>query len=95
MAQQQKKKETAKKRKPDNRAYPARDKHPDKVLRRIIQSSGFAAAQVYAEKYELGRVLAAIQTQKVLGENGKFRIVPVQWIERKKAEVSSAPPAAA
>ena len=48
MADQQKKKKTSKRQKPNHKAYRAREKHSDQVIRRIIQSSGFAEAERYA-----------------------------------------------
>ncbi|MBI3046182.1 MAG: hypothetical protein HYY86_01385 [Candidatus Harrisonbacteria bacterium] len=69
-----------------HRADAGRDRHPDRVLRRIIQSSGFAEAERYAEKHGLNRVLEAIQKKQVQQPNTGFLPVPVRWIEQKKAE---------
>ena len=45
----------------DHRAYVSRERHPRKVLRRIIKSSGFVAAQEYALKYGLERELRRLR----------------------------------
>ena len=86
MADQQKKKRTSKARKPNNKAYLAREKHPSRVLRRIIQSSGFAEAERYADKFGFDRVLRSIQIRSFHGEDGKTRTALVRWIEKKRAE---------
>lgn len=70
----------------NHRAYQARERHPDQMLRRIIQSSGFAEAERYAEKHGLNRVLEGVQKNKVQQPNTRFLLVPVRWIERKKME---------
>lgn len=70
----------------DHRAYQARERHPDQVLRRIIRSSGFAEAKRYAEEHGLNRALEAIQKNQVQQPNPGFLPVPVRWIERKKME---------
>ena len=59
--QQQKKKQTEKARKLDHVAYAARERYPERVLRNIIQASGWDAAKVYAEKYGLTGHLTGLQ----------------------------------
>lgn len=44
----------------DQKAYELRDRHPERVLRRIAQSSGYAAARKYAEEHGLEGVLRRI-----------------------------------
>ena len=59
--QRQQKKKTAKARKLDHKSYVVRECRPGVVLRRIIQSSGKAAAEEYAQKYGLTSALRYLE----------------------------------
>gem|GEM_PF-6789534 len=65
MAEQEKKK-TFKTRKPNHRAYPARERNPERVLSRILQSSGYAEAYRYAKKYGLWDRLSGMYGSSLL-----------------------------
>lgn len=54
-------------------------------FRQIIQSSGFAEAGRWAEKYGATSTLKAIQTKSVVDKDGR-REEPIRWIERKLDE---------
>lgn len=54
-------------------------------LRRVVQSSGFAEAERWAEKYGATSTLKAIQTKIVVDKDGR-REEPIHWIKRKKME---------
>lgn len=76
MAEQQKKKQSDKKKKPQNQSYELRAKRPHAVLQRIIQSSGYDEAERYAKKFGLVREL-------------NWLVSNMGWIRRKMIALSA------